>query len=171
MHSVAAAGLPSKLGRAMQTASRDLRGTGGASRIERVALTAAVVAFAVIVAVGALAAVRQARHLDDRRASVLSEHSDPAQAAGDQAEAFRTFRRSLDDGARFSLVYGAEVDRNQRGFYRLFAGYYLYPAVAVTRLELADAVMVFGPPPPAVRRSFDPIGELDGVWLGRRTGS
>ena len=155
----------------MQTASRDLRGTGGASRIERVALTAVVVAFAVIVAVGALAAVRQARRLDDRRASVLSEHSDPAQAAGDQAEAFRTFRRSLDDGARFSLVYGPEVDRNQRGFYRLFAGYYLYPAVAVTRLELADAVMVFGPPPPAVRRSFDPIGELDGVWLGRRTGS
>lgn len=141
---------------------------GAASRIERAALTALVVSLVAIVAVGAVGAARQALRLDDRRDAVLAEQSDPAQAAGDKAEAFRTFRRSLADGTRFALVYGPDVDRNQRGFYRLFAGYYLYPAVAVSRPELAGAVMVFGPVPAAVQRGFEPIGELDGVWLGRR---
>ena len=130
--------------------------------------TLAVAAFVGLVGIGALDAVREVRRLDDRRREALATQTDPAATVGEAAEAFRRFRSELGDGRRFALVYGPEIDRDQRGFYRLFAGYYLYPAIAVSSPQDADAVMVFGAPPYGVSRAFEPIATVDGTWLGRR---
>ena len=93
---------------------------------------------------------------------------DPVVAAGPATEAFRRFRSTLDGESRFALVFGQGVDRNERGTYRLVGGYYLYPAIAVAQPIDADAVMVFGSPRADVRRSFEEVAVVDGVWLGRR---
>jgi hypothetical protein len=127
-----------------------------------------VAAFVGLLAIGALDAVREVRRLDDRRREALAVETDPAATVGAAADAFRRFRSELGDGGRFALVYGPEVDRDQRGFYRLFGGYYLYPAIAVSSLQDADAVMVFGAPTEAVTRAFEQIATVDGIWLGRR---
>jgi len=155
----------------MQTAARDLAGTSGASRSERAALFALVGAFLAIVSYGAAAAVLEAERLDDRRAFALTELRDPVATAGESAEAFSRFRSELDARSRFALVFGSAVDRDQRGFYHLFAGFFLYPAVAVDDPARADAVMVFGSPPPSVLREFERLDLLDGIWLGRRAAS
>ena len=67
-------------------------------------------------------------------------------------------------------MFGEDVDRNEQGFLRLFGGYYLYPAIAVPDARDADAVMVFGAPSDALRRSFEQVDAIEGVWLGRRAG-
>ena len=149
----------------MQTARRSAAGpicTTGALAI----LT--VVAFVALVAVGALDAAREIRRLEDRRHEALATRSDPADTAGAAAGAFRRFRSELGAGRRFAVVYGPDLDRDTRGFYRLFSGYYLYPAIAVSTPADADAVMVFGAPGPAISRAFASIATVDGVWLGRR---
>jgi hypothetical protein len=129
-------------------------------------------AFLVIVLLGVKDATRRVGWLDHRRAEALAAaRTDPALGAGYAAGAFRSFRSALDDGSRFTLVYDASFDRNERGFYRLFSGYYLYPAVAVSDPAAADAVMVFGAPPRRVLDRFDQLAVVDGVWLGRRRSS
>jgi len=152
----------------MVTVSRDLARARGGSRLRRGALGTLAVAFAAIVAYGALEAVRFAESLDDRRAAALVYRTDPVEQAGSTAAAYRRFRAEVDGATRFSLVFGPALDRNERGFHRLFAGYYLYPAIAVDEPARAIAVMVFGEPQAALRRDFERIAVLDGVWLGRR---
>lgn len=125
-------------------------------------------AFLALVVYGAVASLREAEQLDDRRAHAEATRGDPVLVAGESAEAFRRFRRSLDPPTRFALVYGSAVDRDRRGFLRLFAGSYLYPAIAVDELDEADAVMVFGRPPAVVVDGFERVDEHDGVWLGKR---
>lgn len=152
----------------MQTASHGVVGTSVGSRLWRSALGVLVVAFLAIVAYGAVTSVREAKRLDDRRAYAEATRLDSVLTAGESAEAFRGFRQSLGASSRFALVFGPAVDRDQQGFFRLFAGYYLYPAIAVDDFQEADAVMVFGRPPKPVLDSFERLGERDGIWLGRR---
>ena len=127
-------------------------------------------AFFLVVLLGALGAARRIGDLRDRRDLVLATRSDPAAVAGEAAGAFRRFRSGIHPGERFALVFAPAVGRDQRGFYRLVALSYLYPAIAVSDLASADAVMVFGAqePSPAVRTAFDETDVVDGVWLGRR---
>jgi len=131
-------------------------------------LAACLAAFLAIVAFGGLEAVRYAEALDDRRATALVYRTDPVETAGETATAYRRFRSEVDASTRFALVYGPGIDRHGRGFHRLFAGYYLYPAIAVGDPDEADAIMVFGPPGAAVLDAFERIDVVDGVWLGRR---
>ena len=126
------------------------------------------VVFLVLVLLGAFDALGRIGDLRDRRDQALASRTDPARIAGDAAEAFRRFRSNLRAGERFALVFGPAVGRDQRGFYRLVALSYLYPALAAPSLSTADAVMVFGQPSPAVRSDFDEAAVIDGVWLGRR---
>lgn len=121
-----------------------------------------------MVGFGGLEAVRYAEALDDRRASALVSRTDPVETAGETASAYRRFRAEVDGDTRFALVYGPAIDRNGRGFHRLFAGYYLYPAIAVDDPGEADAIMVFGTPGALLLDVFERIDVVDGVWLGRR---
>jgi hypothetical protein len=125
-------------------------------------------AFLVVVALGALRAVERIGDLRDRREQVLASRPDPSAIAGDVAESFRRFRSTLRPGERFALVFAPDVGRDQRGFYRLVALSYLYPALAAPDTASADAVMVFGQPSAALRSAFEEAGAVDGVWLGRR---
>jgi len=152
----------------MATASRELARTRGAARARQAALVALSVAFLVIVGFGGVEAVRLAEDLDDRRATALFYRADPAETAGETASAYRRFRAEVDESTRFALVYGPGIDRNGRGFHRLFAGYYLYPAIAVDDPADAHAIMVFGTPRAVLLRAFERIAVLGGVWLGRR---
>lgn len=152
----------------MQAAPRDLVRSIGARSRERVAVGLLAAAFLAIVVIAAGAAVREIERLDDRRAVVAADQFDPAQAAGDAAEAFRRFRSQLDRRAHFALVFGPGADRNTRGFYRLFAGYYLYPAIAVDDPARADAVMAVGAPAASELEGFEQIEVVGDVWLGRR---
>ena len=108
------------------------------------------------------------RHLDTGRNEALAARPEPGGQVGEVGEAFRRFRAVLDDGTRFALVYGPDLDRDQRGFYRLFAGFFLYPAIAVPDADEADAVMVFGEPPDELRGTFEELAVVEGVWLGTR---
>lgn len=152
----------------MQTAARVVVAARDAQGLRRVVLRLLVVAFLAIVAYGALTALREAERLDDRRSSVLATRADPAAAAGDAVDAFRVFRQALSGSSRFALVFGADVDRDERGFFRLFAGSYLYPAVAVGDPGDADAVMVVGRPTQALLESFERLDDRNGLWLGKR---
>jgi hypothetical protein len=126
------------------------------------------VAFLVVVGLGVNDAARRASQLGAKRAEAVATRSDPASTAGGAAAAFRSFGSVLEPGARFALVYDEDYDRNERGFYNLFARYYLYPALAVSDPARADAVMVFGDPLPQVLERFDQLAVVDGFWLGRR---
>lgn len=130
--------------------------------------TALLAAFLAVVLVGVWQTGQRLGHLDHRRDEALAARSDPADVAGDAAEAFRRFRATLQPGERFTLAFGPDVGRDQAGFYRLVALSYLYPAVATSDLAAADAVMVFGPPSAAVSDAFEEVGNVNGVWLGRR---
>lgn len=134
----------------------------------RLAIAAVVVAFAIVVAVGATQSARRLGHLDHRRAEALAVHSEPVDVASDVAGAFRQFRSSLNAGDRFALLFGDDVDADRRGTYRLVALSYLYPAVAIDDPSRANAVMVFGEPSASVVSAFEGTGVVDGVWLGRR---
>jgi hypothetical protein len=120
------------------------------------------------VAVGVVDAARRLGSLDHRRDEAIAARGDTAGQAGNVAGALRRFRSDVGAGDRFALVFGPDLDRNQRGFYRLVALSYLYPAVAVPDPEEADAIMVFGTPTPSMRGTFGEIAVVDGVWLGRR---
>jgi hypothetical protein len=158
--------------RGMQTARRDLRAIAFASSpIRRGVFAVLVLAFGVVLVLGVADAGRRMRSLDDRRDEALAARRDPADVAGDAAGAFRRFRSTLSEGDTFALAFGPDVDRDQKGFYRLVALSYLYPAVAVSDPAEADAMMVFGPPTPSIRGTFDEIAVVDGVWLGRRPGT
>jgi hypothetical protein len=152
----------------MSEATQDRSRASGAPSATVVVIAGLIVAFLVVVTVGVVQATRRVGELDHRRSEALAVQRDPADTAGAAAIAFRSFRSALHRDSRFALVYDASIDRNQRGYLRLFAGYYLYPAVAVSQPSEADAVMVFGAPPSNVVADFAPIAVVDGVWLGRR---
>lgn len=152
----------------MATAPGDVRRAGRTRAPGRLALTTLVTALGLVLSLAALDTLRRLDDLDARRGAALSETKDPSAPAGETAEAFRLARSVLAPGARFALAFGPDVDRNARGFYRLFSTYYLYPAVAVAEPVRADVVLVFGAPPAGIRDSFEAIGEEGGVWLGRR---
>lgn len=152
----------------MVTAPGDGRRTTGATALGRLVLPALVGVLGLVLALAALDTLRRLDDLDARRGAALSETKDPTAPAGETADAFRLARTVLAPGARFALAFGPDVDRNARGFYRLFSTYYLYPAVAVAEPARAEVVLVFGSPPAGIRGSFEAIGEEGGVWLGRR---
>ncbi len=153
----------------METARRDLGAIVRASSPVRTSLVAALlVAFVVVLLLGVWDSGRRLGALNHRRDEALASRADPADVAGDAAEAFRRFRATLRQGERFTLAFGPDVGRDQVGFYRLVALSYLYPALATSDLASADAVMVFGAPSAAVSKAFDEVGDVNGVWLGRR---
>jgi hypothetical protein len=152
----------------MHTAHGSATAPASTTGARTAAATLAVVGFVCLVGVAVVSAAREVRGLDDRRREALAVPADPASSVGAAADAFRRFRAGLAAGQRFALVYGPDVDRDERGFYRLFAGYYLYPAIAVPDPRDADAVMVFGTPAPPIVSAFEPVATVDGVWLGRR---
>jgi hypothetical protein len=153
----------------MHAAPRDLvLSDRVSSRNRTYAAIALLVAFLVVLLLGVRDAGRLIDTLDHRRDEVLASRSDPADIAGHFAGAFRRFRATIRDGERFALVFAPDVGRDQKGFYRLVSLSYLYPAIAVDDPSTADAVMVFGEPPPMVRSSFEETAVVDGVWLGRR---
>jgi hypothetical protein len=126
-------------------------------------------AFLIVVLAGAVQAGRRIDDLGHRRDEAMASHSDPADVAGDVAGAFRRFRSALRPGEHFALVFASNVGRDQKGFLQLVSLAVLYPAIAVSDPARADAVMVFGGEPPLpVREAFEPIGVVDGVWVGRR---
>jgi hypothetical protein len=133
-----------------------------------VAVAALCAGFALVVVWAVVGTASRVRALDERRAEALATRVDPVTVAGPVTPAFIRFRELLDGDSRFLLVYDAAVAADQRRTYRLVGGYYLYPAIAVTDLEAANAVMVFGAPSEAVRSSFVEVATVDGVWLGRR---
>ena len=152
----------------MASGSPDLGAPSRPSLSTSAAVVVLCFAFAVTVAVAVTVSVSRALALDERRAEAFVVRSEPVTVAGPATAAFRRFRSTLADDSRFALVFGPGVDRNGRGTYRLVAGYYLYPAIRVARPSTADAVMVFGSPTAAVRRSFEEVALVDGIWLGRR---
>jgi hypothetical protein len=153
----------------METARRDLVAIVRASSPVRTILVAALlVAFVVVLLVGVWHSGGRLGALNHRRDEALASRADPADVAGDAAEAFRRFRATLRPGERFTLAFGPDVGRDQVGFYRLVALSYLYPAVATSDLAKADAVMVFGAPSPSISDAFAEVDVVDGVWLGRR---
>jgi hypothetical protein len=156
----------------MQTAPRSLAASlRSSSPTQTVAALALLGGFLVVVLLLAFGAWREIGHLGHRRDEALASRSDPVSVAGGAAGAFRRLRATLGEGERFALVFGPDVDRDQKGFYRLVSLAVLYPAIAVSDPARADAVMVFGEnPPPRVSGAFEPIGVVDGVWLGRRRG-
>ena len=119
--------------------------------------------------VGVGQALHEIRDLESHRDQTVESEWDVASAAGTNAKAFRRLRATLDAGERFALVFSEDTDRDQRGLYNLVSLAYLYPALARSNPADADAVMVFGMPSTDVRRAFDEIGVIDGVWLGRRS--
>jgi hypothetical protein len=135
----------------------------------RTVVTALFSAFAIVAAVGVVRTVLLLDDLADRRNKALYEQADSSGVRESKADAFRRIKLELSGSERFALVYGDDVDPDQRGFYQLYAGSYLYPAVAVFDPAAADAVMVFGAPPPSILEAFDEIGVTNGVWLGRRS--
>ena len=151
----------------MQTATRAVGSWSYASGRARTVLVVACSVLAVLLAVDAR---RQLNHVDHRGDEARASRTDPSAAGGETADPFRRFRQEVGPGARFALVFGPDVDRDQRGFYRLFAGYFLYPAIAVAEPGDADAVMVFGSPSSELRASFEELATVDGVWLARRAG-
>ena len=128
-----------------------------------------VAALALVLAIGMLQSLLRLSDLERRRDQALESTYDGAAVAGPVAEAFRAFRQALRPGDRFALVFGPDIGRDQRGFYRLVALSYLYPAVAQSDGERADAVMIFDGGPRAADTAFDEIGVVAGVWLGRRS--
>jgi hypothetical protein len=126
-------------------------------------------AFVVALAFAAVDAGRLIGDLGDRRETARASRLDTPGRSGDVAEAFRQLRSDLRDGERFALVFSADVDRDQAGFYRLVALSSLYPAIAVDDPADADVVMVFGPPSGDIRAAFEETGSIAGVWLGRRS--
>ena len=137
-------------------------------RSARVSSPRSCVAFVVVLLLGVWDSGRRLGALNHRRDEALASRADPADVAGDAAEAFRRFRVTLRPGERFTLAFGPDVGRDQVGFYRLVALSYLYPAVATSDLASADAVMVFGAPSPPISDAFAEVDVVDGVWLGRR---
>jgi hypothetical protein len=127
-----------------------------------------VAAFLVVVALGVRDATQVARQLGDRRAEAIATRSDQSGLAGRAAGSFRALRGHLEPGSRFALVYDEDYDRNERGYYRLVAGYYLYPALMVSDPARADAVITFGAPPAHVLQRFDQLAVIDGFWVGTR---
>ena len=153
----------------MDAAPRDLAPVSRpTSSIGTIVATALLAAFLALVLVGVWQAGQRLGHLNHRRDEALAARSDSADVAGDAAEAFRSFRATLQPGERFTLAFGPDVGRDQAGFYRLVALSYLYPAVATSDRARADALMVFGRPSAAVADAFENVGHVDGVWLGRR---
>jgi hypothetical protein len=134
------------------------------------ALAALVViaAFVGLVAWHAWDAGRQIDELGAARTEALGSRSDGADSAGSAPEAFRSFRATLRPGERFALVFAPDTSIDDQGTYRLVSLSYLYPGVAVTDPEKAEAVMVFGEPSPAIRAEFHETAVVDGVWLGHR---
>ena len=141
---------------------------GNSSSLRTSATIACLAGLVVTLLAGVGQALHEIRDLDSRRDQALESEWDVASVTGTTAEAFRRLRTTLDAGERFALVFPEDTDRDQRGFYNLVSLSYLYPALASSDPAGADAVMVFGMPPPDVRRAFDEIGVVDGVWLGRR---
>lgn len=130
-----------------------------------------VVGFLATVLLGLWDAGRRFGELDRRGDQARSSLSDPADTAGGVADAFRRARSSLRAGEQFALVLPEALGRGNAGHYRLVALSYLYPAIAVpdgAQAE-ADLVMVFGDPPQSIRTTFDEIGVVSGVWIGRRS--
>ena len=139
------------------------------SSVRAAAIAGLLAAMLLALGVGVWQAVREIADLGDRRDQALESDWDLASVTGATADAFRRLRPTLGAGDRFALVFAPEVDRDQRGLYRLVSLSYLYPAVATSDPDDADAVMVFGAPSLGVRREFDEIGVVAGVWLGRRS--
>lgn len=145
------------------------RSLGNPSSLRARATIACLAGLVVTLVVGVGQAVHEIRDLDSRRDQALESEWDVASVTGTTAGAFRRLWASLDPGERFALVFPDDADRDQRGFYNLVSLSYLYPALASSDPADADAVMVFGLPPAGVRRAFDEIAVVDGVWLGRRS--
>jgi len=145
------------------------RSFGTPSSLRARATIACLAGLVVTLVAGVGQALHEIRDLDSRRDQAHESKWDVASVTGTNAEAFRRLRATLDAGERFALVFPDDADRDQRGFYNLVSLSYLYPALASSDPANADAVMVFGPPPTDVRRAFDEIAVVDGVWLGRRS--
>ena len=138
----------------MATASPDLGVSVRPSYLTTVAVVVISIAFAIVVVVAVVGTARRVATLDERRAEALADARDPVFAAGPATAAFRRFRSTLGPGSRFALVYGPGVDRNGRSTYRLVAATTSIRRSRSPRPTVADAVMVFGsPPPPCARRS------------------
>jgi hypothetical protein len=152
----------------METNPRTVGGSPRGSSLRRVGALLATAVFVALVVLVALGAAGQIRDLDSRRDEALASRSDGADAAGNAADAFRRFRATLHRGDHFALVFAPGTSIDDQGTHRLVAISYLYPAIAVTDVQKADAVMVFGEPSVAVRSTFAETGIADGVWLGRR---
>ena len=152
----------------IESARHGAGGTLRGSSLTTIAALAVMAVFAALVAWGAVRAVRQIGEVGERRDDAIAARLDGADVAGSADDAFRSFRATLRPGERFALVFGPDMSVSDRGMYRLVALSYLYPAIVVDDPEHAQAAMVFGPPPAAVRSTFDETGVVDGVWLGHR---
>jgi hypothetical protein len=153
----------------VETGRRGLRLVWDGSSARRVAVLAAVTAFLVVLLMGVADLGRRVNDLAHRRGEAFAGRYEPlVDVGGEVADAFHRFRATLDPGDRFTLVFGEDVDGDRVGTYRLLALSYLYPAVATSNASQADAVMVFGEPPPSILADFEEIDVVDGVWLGRR---
>ena len=145
-----------------------LRGGFRGASPRALAALAVVGVFVAVVARQAWDAGREIDALGPQRRDALASRSDGADSAGSAPQAFRSFRATLRPGERFALVFAPGTSTNDQGTYRLVSLSYLYPAIAVTDPEKAQAVMVFGEPSAAIRADFDETGDVDGVWLGHR---
>jgi hypothetical protein len=152
----------------MSAATRQLGpATDEQSRRAVIATRILVAAFLVTVLLGLVDAGRRIGELDRRGDEARRSRSDPADAAGGAAEAFRRARSHLHPGDRYTLVL-PKLTRDLAGHYRLVALSYLYPAIAVPNAGQADVVMVFGDPSAPILTAFEEIEVVSGVWLGRR---
>ena len=155
----------------MQTASRDLGAPGRSSRSIRARATVVVVGgLGALLLLGVVESAYRIIDLDRRRDEALVSEFELPDVAGDAGDALRRLRPTLAKGDRFALVFGPGVTSDDQGTYRLVSQSYLYPAIATSEPERADAVIVFGAPGPSIRESFGEIDVVNGVWLGRRSG-
>ena len=131
-----------------------------------------VVAFFVAVLIGVLGAGLQIGDLTRRHDDTIRSRLVRAERTDDVGNALRRLRTALHRGERFALVFSPGASAGDSEFFRqlarLLALSEFYPAIATDDLQDADVAIVVGKPPLRVRRGFDEVQSVRGLWLGRR---
>ena len=124
--------------------------------------------FLAVLLLGVWDSGRRLGALNHRRDEALASRADPADVAGDAAEAFRRFRVTL----RRASASRSPSARTSAATRWASTGWSPSPISTPpsrrSDLASADAVMVFGAPSPPISDAFAEVDVVDGVWLGRR---